>query len=81
MSTNENKITLAKNPLENNLNLDFNTKSAIAFKSHKFMVILFRCCGKSLDEPIYSEYKAGRRFMGPPLHGRRPDLHLWDLTA
>jgi hypothetical protein len=30
------------------------------------MVILFRCSGKYLNEPMYSEYKAGRRFMKPP---------------
>jgi hypothetical protein len=31
MSTNESKIVFVKNPLEYNLNLDFNPKSAIAF--------------------------------------------------
>jgi hypothetical protein len=58
-------MVFAKNPLEYNLNLDFNTKSAIAFKSHGFTVILFHCREKPVDESIYSEYKAGRRFLGP----------------
>jgi hypothetical protein len=45
------------------------------------MVILYRCCGKPLNEPMYFKYKAGRRFMVPPPREIRPDLHLWDLST
>jgi hypothetical protein len=48
MSTYENKIVSAKNLLENNLDLDFNPKSAIAFESHSFIIIFFHCSGKPL---------------------------------